>query len=113
MFLKYHNNFKGRCFMTYATKTFYKMVLSDFIRVSENTSFSERDVNSSMNRIECLNYHEVIEHVGIRFTCYNAGHVLGAAMFLFEVNGCKILYTGDYSLYPDRILKGAEVYQMI
>jgi cleavage and polyadenylation specificity factor subunit 3 len=97
--------------MTYATKTFYKMVLSDFIRVGENAVFSEKDVSDSMNKIECLNYHEVIEHAGIRFTCYNAGHVLGAAMFLVEINGCKILYTGDYSLYSDRILKGATVFE--
>ena len=45
---------------------------------------------------------------GIRFTAYNAGHVLGAAMFLIEIAGIKILYTGDYSREEDRHLMPAE-----
>jgi Na+/H+ antiporter NhaA len=35
--------------------------------------------------------------------------VLGAAMFLIEIDGIKILYTGDYSREEDRHLKPAEV----
>lgn len=31
-----------------------------------------------------------------------AGHVLGAAMFLVEIDGLRVLYTGDYSRHPDR-----------
>ena len=38
-----------------------------------------------------------------------AGHVLGAAMFLVEIDGVRILYTGDYSREEDRHLKPAEV----
>ena len=45
---------------------------------------------------------------GIKFTAYRAGHVLGAAMFLIEIDGLKILYTGDYSREEDRLLKPAE-----
>ncbi len=48
-------------------------------------------------------------HNGIKFTAYRAGHVLGAAMFLLEIDGIKILYTGDYSREEDRHLKPAEV----
>lgn len=45
---------------------------------------------------------------GIKFSCYKAGHVLGASMFLVEIDGVKILYTGDYSREEDRHLKPAE-----
>ena len=45
---------------------------------------------------------------GIKFTAYRAGHVLGAAMFLIEIDGIKILYSGDYSREEDRLLKPAE-----
>ena len=38
---------------------------------------------------------------GIRFWCYNAGHVLGAAMFMIEIAGVKILYTGLEYQYED------------
>jgi len=45
---------------------------------------------------------------GIKFSAFRAGHVLGAAMFLIEIDGIKILYTGDYSREEDRLLKPAE-----
>ncbi len=47
------------------------------------------------------------------FTCraYNAGHVLGAAMFMFmiEIAGVRVLYTGDFSREEDRHLMAAEL----
>ena len=46
---------------------------------------------------------------GIRFWCYNAGHVLGAAMIMIEIAGVKILYTGDFSREEDRHLMAAEL----
>ena len=46
---------------------------------------------------------------GIKFSSYNAGHVLGASMFLIEIDGVRILYTGDYSREEDRHLRPAEV----
>lgn len=50
-----------------------------------------------------------LEFNGIRFTCFNAGHVLGAAMFLVDICGVKILYTGDYSREDDRHIHPAEI----
>lgn len=32
---------------------------------------------------------------GIRFWCYNAGHVLGAAMFMIEIAGVKVGNTAN------------------
>lgn len=46
---------------------------------------------------------------GIRFWCYQAGHVLGAAMFMIEIAGVKVLYTGDFSRQEDRHLMAAEI----
>ena len=46
---------------------------------------------------------------GISFVPYHAGHVLGACMFLIDIAGLKILYTGDYSREEDRHLVKAEL----
>lgn len=46
---------------------------------------------------------------GISFIPYHAGHVLGACMFLIDIAGLKILYTGDYSREEDRHLVKAEL----
>lgn len=43
-----------------------------------------------MDRIETINFHEEKDVRGVRFWAYNAGHVLGAAMFMIEIAGVKV-----------------------
>ncbi|KAJ1987640.1 endoribonuclease ysh1 [Dimargaris cristalligena] len=104
--------FQGRTFMTHPTKAIYRWLLGDYVRVSsasgENQLYEEENMRKSFERIEAIDYHEVVEVDGIRFTAFNAGHVLGAAMFLIEIADIKILYTGDYSREEDRHLMAAE-----
>ncbi|XP_034236974.1 cleavage and polyadenylation specificity factor 73 [Thrips palmi] len=106
-------SFKGRCFMTHATKAIYRWLLSDYIKVSniatEQMLYTEADLEASMDKIEVLNFHEEKDVLGIKFWAYNAGHVLGAAMFMIEIAGVKILYTGDFSRQEDRHLMAAEI----
>ncbi|KAL3285800.1 hypothetical protein HHI36_000323 [Cryptolaemus montrouzieri] len=106
-------SFKGRCFMTHATKAIYRWLLSDYIKVSniatEQMLYTEADLDASMDKIETINFHEEKDILGIKFWAYNAGHVLGAAMFMIEIAGVKILYTGDFSRQEDRHLMAAEI----
>ena len=104
-------NFKGRVFMTSATKAFYKMLMNDFIRVGGGAHdiVTSEWLHSTIERIETIEYHQEISHSGIKFQAFNAGHVLGAAMFMVDIAGVKTLYTGDYSRVPDRHLLGAEL----
>ncbi|KAG6466901.1 cleavage and polyadenylation specificity factor subunit 3-I-like [Zingiber officinale] len=107
--------FKGRVFMTHATKAIYKLLLSDYVKVSkvsvEDMLFDEQDILRSMDKIEVIDFHQTLEVNGIRFWCYTAGHVLGAAMFMVDIAGVRILYTGDYSREEDRHLRAAEIPQ--
>uniref|UniRef100_A0A3Q3G3F2 Cleavage and polyadenylation specificity factor subunit 3 n=1 Tax=Labrus bergylta TaxID=56723 RepID=A0A3Q3G3F2_9LABR len=106
-------SFKGRTFMTHATKAIYRWLLSDYVKVSnisaDDMLYSETDLEESMEKIETINFHEVKEVAGIKFWCYHAGHVLGAAMFMIEIAGVKLLYTGDFSRQEDRHLMAAEI----
>ena len=99
--------------MTHATKAIYRWLLSDFIKVSniatEQMLYSEQDLETSMEKIETINFHEEKEVNGIKFWAYNAGHVLGAAMFMIEIAGVRVLYTGDFSREEDRHLMAAEL----
>lgn len=121
--------FKGRVFMTHATKAIYRWLLTDFVKVTSiggsgdearsmdnqnnNTGsanlYTDDDLMSSFDKIETIDYHSTIEVEGIRFTAYHAGHVLGACMYMVEIGGLKVLFTGDYSREEDRHLKVAEV----
>ena len=50
--------FKGRVFMTHATKAIYRLLLSDYVKVSkvsvEDMLFDEQDIIRSMCKIEVL-----------------------------------------------------------
>lgn len=121
-----HTNFNGRVFMTHPTKAIYRWLLSDFIKITTINSsgdmrlnndsgggsgniYTDDDLSRSFDRIETVDYHSTIELDGIRFTAYHAGHVLGACMYLIEIGGLKVLFTGDFSTEEDRHLQVAEV----
>ncbi|WFD18946.1 endoribonuclease ysh1 [Malassezia caprae] len=105
---------KGKVYMTHPTKAIYRFLMSDFVRISNAGSdrmlFDESEMLASWRQIEAVDYHqEVVVSGGLRFTPYHAGHVLGACMFMIEMAGLRVLYTGDYSREEDRHLVQAEV----
>lgn len=114
-FLMAHTQFNcKRVFMTQPTRAIYKALLSDFVRVSRNAQseeslYTEEDVDKTMARIEVVDYHAEVNVDGIKFRPFYAAHVLGGAMFMVEIAGVRVLYTGDYSREEDRHLKAAEI----
>lgn len=76
---------------------------------SRTQLYTEADHLSTFAQIEAIDYHTTHTISSIRITPYPAGHVLGAAMFLIEIAGLKLLFTGDYSRETDRHLISAEV----
>jgi Cft2 family RNA processing exonuclease len=62
---------------------------------TEQMLYTEADLESSMDKIETINFHEEKDVFGIKFWAYNAGHVLGAAMFMIEIAGVKVQTTQD------------------
>lgn len=112
-------NFRGKVYMTHPTKAIYKWVMQDSVRVqnthvsSSSTSgtdgyvsqlFNEQDILGTLPMIQTVSFNTTHSHNGIRVTPYPAGHVLGACMYLIEIAGLNILFTGDYSREYDRHL---------
>jgi len=99
--------------MTHPTKAIYNYVLLDYVKISNigngDILYDESDLSASMDKIIPIRFHEKLEYDGVKVEAYTAGHVLGAAMFLIEIDGVSILYTGDYSREEDRHLKPAEI----
>lgn len=112
-------NFSGKVYMTHPTKAIYKHLMQDSVRVQNthtsktssggtdgyvNQLFNEQDVLSTLPLIQTISFNTTHTHNGIRFTPYPAGHVLGACMYLIEIAGLNVLFTGDYSREDDRHL---------
>ncbi|KAH9855161.1 mRNA 3'-end-processing protein YSH1 [Lenzites betulinus] len=104
---------KGKVYMTHPTKALHKFMMQDFVRMSSSstdTLFTPLEMSMSLASIIPVSAHQVITPCpGVTFTPYHAGHVLGACMFLIDIAGLKILYTGDYSREEDRHLFKAEI----
>ncbi|KIJ67750.1 hypothetical protein HYDPIDRAFT_126073 [Hydnomerulius pinastri MD-312] len=93
---------RGKVYMTYPTKAVHKFMMQDFLRMGF--------VSNSLSSIIPISVHEVTTPCpGVSFIPYHAGHVLGACMYLIDIAGLRILYTGDYSREEDRHLVKAEV----
>jgi cleavage and polyadenylation specificity factor subunit 3 len=82
-------------------------MISDFVKLgggnkSASCLYNDHDFSNCMEKFEVIAYHTTVTHKGIQFCGYVAGHVLGAAMFAIQIDGVKVLYTGDYSMEEDR-----------
>ena len=107
-----HTNFKGRIFMTHPTKAIVHTLLKDFVKLSKGLKdplYTDKDVETATARTEVIDFYQTINVDGIKITAYRAGHVLGAAMFMVEVAGLRLLYTGDYSRVADRHMPPADL----
>ncbi|KAF8893375.1 Metallo-hydrolase/oxidoreductase [Infundibulicybe gibba] len=104
---------KGKVYMTHPTKAMHKFMMQDYVRMGSSSSdalFTPLDMTMSLAAIIPISVHQLITICpGVSFTPYHAGHVLGACMFLIDIAGLKILYTGDYSREEDRHLVKAEL----
>ncbi|KAH0589660.1 Endoribonuclease YSH1 [Termitomyces sp. J132] len=104
---------KGKVYMTHPTKAVHKFMMQDYVRMGSSSSdalFSPLDMTMSLASIIPVSAHQLITVCpGVSFTPYHAGHVLGACMYLIDIAGLKILYTGDYSREEDRHLVKAEL----
>lgn len=104
--------FAAPVFATHATLAVMKMLLADSARVAESEGdpmYTAEQGEKCLTRIEPVDFRQKITQNGITFTLFPAGHVLGAAMVLLEIEGISILYTGDYSAEEDRHLMAASV----
>ena len=103
--------------MTHPTKAIYKWLIQDSVRMANISSTSDSRINvyteqdhiSTLPRIETIDFYTTHTISDVRVTPYPAGHVLGAAMFLINIAGINIFFTGDYSREADRHLISATV----
>ncbi|ELP91039.1 Cleavage and polyadenylation specificity factor subunit, putative [Entamoeba invadens IP1] len=109
-YLVLERNYKGKILMTPPTKEIFGELFKEFHQMSSTIQppkpVSPKEV---LERIDTIKFHEMQEFNGMKIWCFNAGHILGAAMFCLEINGVKILYTGDFSGESDRHMHSAEV----
>lgn len=91
-------------------------MLADFVATSvarkQYCPFGMGEVKESFAKVRLLKLgctERMGDEDSIAVTPFYAGHALGAVMLYIEVDGISILYSGDYSIRPDRHLRAATV----
>ena len=83
----------------------------DAVKVGhESRLFDEKDMLAAMDKIELINYHQTLEHKGVRFVLQRRARARRCYV-PDRGRGRAVLYTGDFSREEDRHLLGAEIDQ--
>ncbi|MGQ9478603.1 MAG: MBL fold metallo-hydrolase [Thermoproteota archaeon] len=98
---------KRKAFLTGLTAPLAKLILLDFIRVSKGIlPFEVIEIDRFLEKASRLNYHEEIRD-GFKLTFTEAGHTPGGGQAILELEGKRILYTGDINIRETTLLRGA------
>lgn len=91
---------KASVYMTDITRVFaeYQLYDKNYIIGNSFSTYEELGIKIGLDRISTLSYMKPIDFGEYKVTFFQAGHIPGACMMLFEYGKRKILYTGDYSI---------------
>jgi cleavage and polyadenylation specificity factor subunit 3 len=112
-------------YSTYQTKEIAQITLHNAVSILSQTNDSENnlriytheEIDLLVRSMRDLEYNQTIELAGLRHdsskaikvTLGNAGHILGAAYIILEVDLHKIIYTGDINLSKQTLMPGADI----
>ncbi len=120
------DGFRGPVFSTAASRDVAELILQDSAWLQEkDAEFANRkgfsrhkpamplyrvvDVERTMNRFETVPWHSAEALPGgARLLLRRAGHILGAASAELNLNGTRVVFSGDLGRYEDAVLHDPE-----
>jgi metallo-beta-lactamase family protein len=111
-----HEGFRGKIYSTPPTMSLAQPMLEDTMGIlSKNTEldldiiYTEENIKIALSLWQGFEYHKEIkitDRLSAKF--FDAGHILGSAMTLFQFNEKRILFTGDLGNSPSPLLPDTE-----
>jgi putative mRNA 3-end processing factor len=109
--------YKRQSLPVYGTKLTLQLshiLQEDSLKVTELRGFPlpyrKKDIEDCMKGDIAVDYLKPRNvHKGVRMEFHDAGHIPGSSSILLELEGKRVLYTGDINNKDTRLLKGAEV----
>lgn len=110
------DGFKGAIYSTSPTKDLAAIMLRDACSIMQYESskdgveplFAESHIDQALALWKTHSYHEAFSIVDVSVTLYDAGHILGSALVVFEREGRKLMCTGDIGNVPQPLLNPPE-----
>ncbi|MHA1263842.1 MAG: MBL fold metallo-hydrolase [Candidatus Helarchaeota archaeon] len=99
-----------RLFATPLTLKLTKVLIEDMIRISNYyLPFGKYELNTLIDKAHAVQYIKVRVNSQCIVQFLDAGHIPGSAAIFMELNGKKILYTGDFNSITTQLLKRAKL----
>ncbi|MEM3364502.1 MAG: MBL fold metallo-hydrolase [Candidatus Micrarchaeia archaeon] len=94
------------------TQALAELLIQDAMKVNKLNGFENpytvESFKRAMENFNPVEYEETIQmRCGPKLTLHDAGHILGAAICEFKIEGKKVVYTGDFNLSETRMHNGA------
>jgi metallo-beta-lactamase family protein len=111
------DGFKGVIYSTRETKEIAKFMLDDMAHIAESNLrdrgtpalYGQAEVESSMRIWQTLDYHKPKSFGDFTLEVFNAGHILGSAMYKFTFPSMRsIMFTGDTGNSPAPLEKDTD-----
>jgi len=112
-----HEGFRGKIISAIPTKDIADLMIRDTagILTQDDTNgldlyYNDKNIDLAMSLWQTYEYGTEIKiGDGITVSMKDAGHILGSAMFCFNVYGKSIVFTGDLGNSPSPILPDTEI----
>jgi len=107
----YHRK-KNFTFATAPTFDLSQLLLRDSLKVAQLRGIQKRftpvDIQEMFKASKIIeSYADVVKVNNVKVEAWDAGHTPGSCMFLINVDGKKIMYTGDFKIEPTILSHGA------
>src|SRR3989344_402896 len=108
----YKDGFRGQGYSTLPTREFAELLIKDSDHILEEEArrfkkpilFIPEDIENLMKHWQGVEYHAPVTVGPFKVMFYNAGHILGSSFILVEVEGKKIIFSGDLGNSPAPII---------
>lgn len=85
------------------------VLIKDFLHLSGYyLPYEYIDLQNMLGNRVSIKFNERFRIGNAEFTLINAGHIPGSCQILMEIDGERLLYTGDFNPIPSRLLEPAE-----
>ncbi len=103
-------------FLTPQTLPITKILLRDSYKIAHvkhlHPAWGKRELTEVSKDAHRVQFDKWYEHRKLKFMFLNAGHIPGSAMILVEVEGKRLLYTGDFNTRTTKLMLPANPAQI-
>lgn len=112
------DGFRGTVYSTEETREIARLMLEDMAHIADSNArrdgtlplYGLKEVEKAFGQWKVLEYHQKHDFEGFAVELFDAGHILGSAMYKFIFpSGRSMLFTGDTGNSPSPLLPDTEV----